>query len=58
MRTYILSQNERKIVETFMETGLNLNGFNVLKLRIARSLPRLEEDLNLIKKFLEKVETR
>jgi len=58
MRTYILSQNEKKIVETFMETGLNLNGFNVLKLRITRSLPRLEEDLNLIKKFLEKVEPR
>lgn len=56
MRTYILSQNERKIVETFMETELNLNGFNVLKLRIKRALPRLEEDLKLIKKFIEKVE--
>jgi len=56
MRTYILSPHERKIIETFMETGLNLNGFNVLRLRIKRALPRLEEDLNLIKEFIEKFE--
>lgn len=56
MRTYILSENERKIIETYMETGLNLNGFNVLKLRITRALPQLEEDLKLIKKFIEKFE--
>lgn len=57
MRTYILSENERKIIKTYLETGLNLNGFNVLRLRIKRSLPQLEEDLKLIKKFIEKLES-
>lgn len=56
MRTYILSQNERKIIETYLKAGLNLNGFNVLRLRIKRALPQLEDDLILIKKFLEKIE--
>lgn len=57
MRTYILSENERRIIETYLKMDMNLNGFNVLKLRIKRALPQLEEDLKLIKKFLEKVET-
>ena len=56
MRTYILSGNERKIIETFIERGLNLNGFNVLRLRIKRAYPQLEDDLNLMKRFLEKLE--
>lgn len=58
MRTYILSENERRIIETYLKMDMNLNGFNVLKLRIKRALPQLEEDLKLIKKFLEKVETQ
>ena len=56
MRTYILSENERRIIEIYLKMNMNLNGFNVLKLRITRSLPRLEEDLNLLKEFLKKVE--
>ena len=57
MRAYILSRNERKIIETYLETELNLNGFNVLRLRIKRALPQLEEELILIRKFLKKLET-
>ena len=56
MRSYILSKKERKILETYLESGLNLNGFNVLKLRLKKFLPLLEEDLELIKKFLKKIE--
>jgi len=55
MREYILTSHEREIVETFLETGLHLNGFAVLKIRAKRALPRLEEDLRLLKRFLEKV---
>jgi len=54
MRGYILTENEKKIVKTFLEMDLNLNGFNVLKGRMKRALPRLEEDLALVKAFLEK----
>lgn len=54
MRTYILTDYDKKIIRAFLENDLNLNGFNVLKLRLTRALPRLEEDLALIRRFLEK----
>lgn len=55
MREYVLTDKEREIIEIYLKEGYNLNGFNVLKLRMKRALPQLEEDLEVIKKFLEKV---
>jgi len=56
MREYILTLREREIIKMFLEKGLRLNGFNILKLRMTRALPRLEEDMTLIKAFLKRLE--
>ena len=54
MREYILTKKERECALALIEKGLKLNGFRMLKSRAIKALPRLEEDLELIKKFLEK----
>ena len=55
MREYILTQRERKIVETFIESGIKLNGFSVLSIRLKRANERLTEDLKLINAALNKL---
>ena len=55
MREYILTQRERKIVETFIESGVKLNGFSVLSIRLKRANERLTEDLKLINAALNKL---
>lgn len=55
MREYILTQRERKILETFVESGVKLNGFSVLSIRLKRAKRRLMEDLKLINASLEKL---
>ena len=52
MREYILTENDRKLIKSVLE-GAPLNGFRVLKYYAKRALPQLEEDLELVKKFLE-----
>lgn len=56
MREYILTQREREILKTFVETGVKLNGFSVLALRLKRSHKKLLDDVELIKASLEKLE--
>jgi hypothetical protein len=56
MREYILTQRERKILETFIESGVKLNGFSVLCIRLKRASGRLMEDLKLINAALKKLE--
>ena len=56
MRMYILTKYERKIIEAYLEKDLNLNGFNVLKLRVDRAVPTLKKDLELLEKFQKKFE--
>ncbi len=51
-----MTPREREIIKMFLEKGLRLNGFNILKLRMTRALPRLEEDMTLIKAFLKRLE--
>jgi len=53
---YILTKYERKIIEAYLEKDLNLNGFNVLKLRVDRAVPTLKKDLELLEKFQKKFE--
>ena len=55
MREYILTQRERKILETFIESGVKLNGFSVLSIRLKRANERLTEDLKLINAALNKL---
>ena len=55
MREYILTERERKILETFIKQGIKLDGFSVLALRLERSNKKLIEDIELIKAALKKL---
>jgi len=57
MREYILTGRERKILETFVNSGVKLNGFSVLSLRLKRASKRLMEDMKLINLALEKLKS-
>ena len=55
VRTYILTDHEKKILEYHLSQGLQLNGFRQLKkLILDLNLGRLREDLELIERFMEK----
>ena len=57
VRTYILTDHEKKILEYYLSQGLQLNGFRQLKkLILDLNIGRLREDLELIERFLEKSE--
>lgn len=55
MREYILTEQERKIIKMFLETGEKLEGFRLL-LHRTRTMKQIREDLNLIENFLRKIE--
>jgi hypothetical protein len=54
MRQYLLTDQERKIAQKYLKTGDKLEGFKVL-LHRCRNMQVINEDLELIKRFLEKV---
>lgn len=54
MRMYILTQKERDTLEAFVKSGVKLNGFSVLKLRLKKAQITLEKDLKLIQSVLQK----
>jgi len=55
MRKYVLTERERRIAVEYLETGQRLEGFRLLKsLILSLDTSRIEEDLSLIKKFLDK----
>jgi hypothetical protein len=56
MRTYILTNKERKILTSYIDSGIELNGYSVLVLRLKRSRKELGEDLSLIDQALKKAE--
>ena len=56
MREYILTERERKILETFVKDNVKLDGFSVLALRLKRSNKKLIKDMELVKAALEKLE--
>lgn len=47
MREYIFTEKERKIIETYVESGTRLEGFNQLDHRMKGAWPKLLEDLTL-----------
>jgi hypothetical protein len=57
MRQYILSEQEKKVIKEYLETGKKLEGFKVV-LHRARHLETVTSDLELIKQFLSKVQER
>ena len=55
MREYILTANERAIIQKYLETGERLEGYAMLVSRV-RNMQTVTADLELIKKFLAKVQ--
>jgi hypothetical protein len=56
MRAYILTEKERKILETFLDSDVKLNGFSVLILRLKKAQSKLEKDLKMVNLVLQKIE--
>jgi len=56
MRTYILTKREKEIGLEFLDTGKKLESFYLLHHHILERLKDLEEDMDLIKKILAKIE--
>ena len=58
MRNRILTQKERKILQSFLDKNEQLEGFRMLKTRIKRGHKQLNQDFTLIdiafKKFQQK----
>ena len=57
VREYILTPRERKILEAFVESGVRLDGFSVLIIRLKRASKKLMQDMELITTALEKLGT-
>jgi len=55
VRSYILTEHERKILERFLEYGEKLNGFRTLLTYLRKSHKQLETDLNLINEVMRKL---
>ncbi|MEM2704754.1 MAG: hypothetical protein QXR45_16535 [Candidatus Bathyarchaeia archaeon] len=54
VRSYILTEHERKILKRFIETGEKLNGIRTLMAYLRKAQTRLKEDMQLIDKALQK----
>jgi len=58
MRGYVLTERERKILKTYVEENVKLDGFSVLALRLKRWEKKLTlEDLELMENALKKFES-
>jgi hypothetical protein len=54
MRSYILTDNERKLLTRYLMTGETPDAFWVLLHRINKSIAIIEADLELVRKTLVK----
>jgi len=52
MRTYIFTDKERNIIETYLNDGTELEGYNVLLLRLSRHIFQINNDFELATRFL------
>jgi len=53
MREYILTQQEKEIIQEYLASGKKLDGFRTLLCR-TRNMKRINSDIELIKQFLAK----
>ena len=54
MREYILTEQERKIIQIYLETGIKAEGYRVLRHRCYRlDKTKILSDLALIDKFVK-----
>ena len=56
MRKYILTEREKEISLEFLKTGKKLEGFYLLHHHAVERIENLENDLNLLKKVLTKID--
>jgi len=54
MRSALLSEKEREIVEKFIMDGVRLEGFAMLKFRIKKHISQITFDYELILSFIAK----
>ena len=55
MRSRILTDTEKKVITAYLQSETKLDGYRMTLSRCKKFLPQSEEDLALIRKFLEKV---
>ncbi len=48
MRTYILTETERRLLERYLETKVKTSNLIVLLHRIRKNLPKVKEDMDLL----------
>jgi len=58
MRTYLLTEQERKIINKFLDTDEKLEGFKVLLHRCRHSQITIKTDLELVERLLAKTHKR
>jgi PAS domain S-box-containing protein len=56
LRNYVLTEKERKTLQTWLQTGEEQPGFYTLKTRITHNFFPISEDIKLITKFLILIE--
>ncbi len=52
MRAYILTETEKRLLESYLETRVKTSNLIVLLHRIRKNLPKLKEDIALLSKAL------
>ena len=55
VRTYILTEYERKMLKRFLESGEKLNGFRNLIYNLKKAHKQLHEDLRFIDQALQRI---
>ena len=58
MRNYVLTENERKILMRWLESGEELAGYPLLKNRILNNFGTIIEDVKLVAEYIMKIEDR
>jgi hypothetical protein len=59
MRSYLITNLEKKIIKRFLESNNHLEGYRMLVHRAKKlDLKELREQLNLLEKFLKKLEAQ
>ena len=56
MRTYILTEFEKRIIEEYIKNGLKLNGFYEIKSRFYKNAKKINNDIKLLYEFARKLE--
>jgi len=54
VRSYVLTDRERKIIQAYLDQGLKLDGFRELKHTVTQlDLSLVDDDLALIRRFIK-----